>query len=350
MHMVHLKKYITVALVLLVMPFSNTAKGQTTVDGPQTTEALKDRIGNLEKKLSISEASVKGRDKIISGLNEKIAKLELQNKELKGKKEITDRDNKINVLRQDSILLRDRIAKDSIKIVELNLLAKGLKGSLDSIKVELAALQMFKKDFALNLFRGSKEYLQFPYSRIESNRLDEMMAELEPYKADKDVQSAIKAIEDAKVYKGEMTAMEKVLSEPFDANAVKIARSKFTRFKSKRNKFSELQWEEFDLMDQYLSRYAPSVDAFQKIIKGINQVISQYGGYSSATAQKDCIEEIKVVFKPYEDREIKRGIMVIPYLTQRFDKYNKWVLSNPLTPSKDIQQIETEILTLKTGL
>lgn len=277
-----------------------------------------------------------------------IATLEDKLVRLKNKSELAKADEEIVRLNHTIDSLVTVSLADKEKIYALTNECQSKQDSISALTEELEPLLIFRKAYLVNLFKESEEYLKLPYSQISIERLDALKANLSEYSSDKDVSRAISLINDAIAYKGYVIDMETAISSPYNRMDIEKARASFTKLKNKKNIFSTAQWEEFDNLDKYLSRYNLSLIAFQKIIEKDNAIISQYGdGSASPTLRNDCIDEIKEVFKPYEEKEIGKGINSIPYLKVRFDKYRKWAMTNPLTKNKEIETIESEIMTLK---
>lgn len=276
-----------------------------------------------------------------------------------------------NALQKDIASLQDKLNKDKAnkRIISLNQTIDSLNNVIlsdkeliskltdeyqvkqDSIyllNAELQPLLVFRKAFVMNLFKESEEYLKLPYSQISTEKLNQLKDNLSEYSSDKEVRIAISSIDKAILNASYMTEMKLALESPFDIPVIIKARELFTNLKSKKKDFSDAQWKEFETLDKYLSRYYSSVKAFQTMIKKNNGIIDQYGaGSLSTTLRDDCIEEIKTVFNQYEEKEIRKGINVIPYLKSRFEEYRKWAVSNPLNKKDNIIRIESEILKLK---
>lgn len=237
---------------------------------------------------------------------------------------------------------------DKKKIDTLTNECQSKHDSISALTEELESLQDIKKAYLVNLIKESEEYLKLLYSQISIERLNDMKDNLSEYSSDKDVSRAISLIKDAIAYKGYVTEMETAISSPFKYSDILNVASRYKKLESKKSIFSPAQWEEIYNLNKYLSRYNVSLITFQTIIEKDDAIISQYeGGSDSPTLKKDCIDEIKEVFKPYEEKEIKMGINSIPYLKSRFEKYRKWAMSNPLNKSNEIDKIKYEIMILK---
>ena len=277
-----------------------------------------------------------------------IATLEDKLERLKNKSELAKADEKIVCLNHTIDSLTNVSLADKEKIFGLTNECQSKHDSISALAEELEPLLVFRKAYLVNLFKESEEYLKLPYSQMSIERLNVLKDNLSEYSSDKEVSRAISVINEAIAHKGYVTDMETAISSPYNRSDIERARSSFTKLNSKKSEFSQAQWEEFDNLDKYLSRYNLSLITFQTIIEKDNAIISQYGGGSaSSTLRNDCIDEIKEVFKPYEEKEIGKGINSIPYLKSRFEKYRKWALSNPLNKSKEIDTIESEIMILK---
>jgi len=309
-----------------------------TTDTMPSQEELLKRLQKLQEEF---DSQKKHYEKRIATLEDKLVRL-------KNKSELAKADEEIVRLNHTIDSLVNVSLADKKKIYGLTNECQSMQDSLSAITEELESLLIFRKAYLVNLFKESEEYLKLPYSLISLERLDRLKENLSEYSSDKDVSRAISLIEAAIAYKGYVNDMENAISSPYNRMNIEKARSSFTKLKSKKKEFSTAQWEEFDNLDKYLSRYNVSLITFQTIIQKNNAIISQYGGgASSPTLRNDCIDEIKEVFKPHEEKEISKGINSIPYLKSRFDKYRKWAMSNPLTKNKEIETIESEIMILK---
>lgn len=334
----HIRRILFAVAVICGIAFPTYAQDFESTDTIPSQEELLEKLQNLQKNF----ASQKKRyEKQIEGLERKLKRLENKSEVAKADKEISRLSHMVDSLGKITQADQERILALK-KECQLN------QDSISILTEELKPLQVFRKAYLIDLFKESEEYLALPYSQISIEKLNNMKENLSEYSSDKEVSHAISVINDAIAYKGYVADMESAISSPYNRAEIEKARLSFTKLKNKKSVFSPAQWEEFDNLDKYLSRYKPSLIAFQTIIKKNNAIISQYGsGSTSPTLRKDCIDEIKVVFKPYEEKEIGKGINTIPYLKSRFDKYRNWVMSNPLTQSNEIEAIESEIMILK---
>lgn len=310
---------------------------------PETAESglsQEELMKKLQENLKEAEARDKKYEKQIADLSNQIDRLKKKSEVAKAEQEI--------LLQQQTIdSLRTVIQEDAVKNASLVSDCETLRDSVSFLKRELQSLAAFRKAYLLNLFKESEQYLKKPYSEISVDQLKTLKDNLSEYASDKEVAKALTEIDDAIENKGYVADMQTALSTPFNREAINKARASFSKLKERQKDFSNEQWNEFDTLDKYLSRYYASTVAFQTIIEKNNSIISQYGGNSSSSTLKDdCVEEIREVFKPYEEREISKGICNIPYLKSRFETYRKWVLSNPLNKNKEITAIESEIMSL----
>lgn len=333
-----IKYLILIVAVLWGLYFPAYAQNVESVDSLPSRDVLLDKLQTLQQNFDSQKIQY---EKQISTLENKLNRLKNKSELAKANAEILTLNNTIdslvNVIEIDNKLISSLKDKCSVK-----------DDSISMLTTELQSMLVFRKAYLLNLFKESDDYLKLPYSKIESDKLNFLKEKLSEYSTDKEVSKAIAKINDAIVYKEYVSDMEKAIANPYNRTKIVQARSSFTKLKNNKNVFSAAQWEEFDNLDKYLSRYKVSLATFQTIIEKNNAIISQYGGSSaSSTLKDDCIDEIKEVFKPFEEREIGKGINVIPYLKTRFEKYRKWALSNPLNKSTEISTIESEIMTLK---
>lgn len=310
-------------------------------DFTDTIPSQEELMKSLQKLQEEFDSQKKQYEKQIATLEDKLGRL-------KNKSELAKADEEIVRLNHTIDSLTNVSLADNEKIIALTNECQSKQDSISALTEELEPLLVFRKAYLVNLFKESEEYLRLPYSQINIERLNALKDNLSEYSSDKDVSQAISLINDAIAYKGYVTDMESAISSPYNRSHIEKARSSFTKLKNKRSVFSLAQWEEFDNLDKYLSRYNLSLITFQTIIEKNNAIVSQYGGVSaSPTLMNDCIDEIKEVIKPFEGKEIGKGINSIPYLRSRFEKYRKWAMSNPLSKSKEIETIESEIMILK---
>lgn len=310
-------------------------------DSTDTIPSQEELMKSLQKLQEEYDSQKKQYEKQIATLEDKLERL-------KNKSELAKADEEIARLNHTIDSLANVSLADNEKIIALTNECQSKQDSISALTEELEPLLVFRKAYLVNLFKESEEYLKLPYSQINIERLNVLKDNLSEYSSDKDVSRAISLINDAIAYKGYVTDMESAISSPYNRSNIEKARSSFTKLKNKKSVFSLAQWEEFDNLDKYLSRYNLSLITFQTIIEKNDAIVSQYGGVSaSPTLRNDCIDEIKEVFKPYEEKEIGKGINSIPYLRSRFEKYRKWAMSNPLSKSKEIETIESEIMILK---
>lgn len=310
-------------------------------DSADTIPSPDDLLKNVQRLQEELDSQKKQYEKQIATLEDKLERL-------KNKSELAKADDEIVRLNHTIDSLANVSLADKEMIYVLTNECQSKQDSISALTEELEPLLVFRKAYLVTLFKDSEEYLKLPYSQINIERLNVLKENLSEYSSDKDVCRAISLIDDAVAYKGYVTDMETAISSPYNRTDIEKARLSFSKLKDKKSVFSPAQWEEFDNLDKYLSRYNLSLITFQAIIEKDNAIISQYGdGSTSPTLINDCIDEIKEVFKPYEEREIGKGIYSIPYLKSRFEKYRKWAMSNPLTKSKEIDIIESEIMILK---
>ena len=299
-------------------------------DFTDTIPSQEELMKSLQKLQEEFDSQKKQYEKQIATLEDKLGRL-------KNKSELAKADEEIVRLNHTIDSLTNVSLADNEKIIALTNECQSKQDSISALTEELEPLLVFRK-----------AYQRLPYSQINIERLNALKDNLSEYSSDKDVSQAISLINDAIAYKGYVTDMESAISSPYNRSHIEKARSSFTKLKNKRSVFSLAQWEEFDNLDKYLSRYNLSLITFQTIIEKNNAIVSQYGGVSaSPTLMNDCIDEIKEVIKPFEGKEIGKGINSIPYLRSRFEKYRKWAMSNPLSKSKEIETIESEIMILK---
>lgn len=334
--------YIKVYLVSIFFLFSGIlgeikAQEKESMMQSPTIESLIRQLDSLQR---VRDAEKLKFEKEIKQLNSQIDKL-------KTKSGVTKSEERIKTLNSKIDSMSSRLRDDSVIFNAQNTKINQLRDSLVILSNDLQALEVFRKPFLMNLFEESEEYMRLPYSKIDANKLIDLRNGLSPYEADTEVSKAISRINTAMKYKEEVISLTDGITTAYDAHRIAKARNGFKILEMHKKEFSPAQWGEFDELDKFLSRYKPSLIAFQSIINEINKCIDPYSGAENERARRDCIEDIKNVFIPYQKKEIELGINNIPYLRSRFEKYQKWATSNPLKKGEDIKTIESEILNLK---
>lgn len=280
-------------------------------------------------------------ERLAEELYENMISFEKQKKEIrKLKAEVAKVDSLQNKIIEDSITLADNFSE-----IEM------LTDSIDSLNEEMEPLRQYRKKYLIAEFENLRNYLALPYSKIDMDKLNKWKEDFSEFSKDKKVIAKIAEIDRAIENKNNVIEMENAINTPYDVKQIKKARDSFKKLETRKKTFSEAQWEEFDNLDIYLSRYKPSVKAFQDIIQKVNSIVSEYtdnGNLNviSQTAKSRIVGLISEVFTPYEDREIKLGIYSIPYLKDRFEKYRKWATENPFKKDPQIEKIIDDIMNL----
>lgn len=340
-----LKKYISVAAVLALtlsplMAQDNPEDSQEEllkkiVALQEENRALQDKSEALEKE---SEKLKADYDKQIENLNKQIDKLKDKSELGKANSLNHELSSKVDSLKEDEVKYRQQITALNSKVATLN-------DSLKDLNQQLADMAMFRKAFLMNQFKEADSYLQRPYSMIDMADLSRLRSSLREYSKDPEVRAALQNLDKAIGYKNNVSDMTLAINSPFDVQKIVKARNAFKQLSNNKADFSPEQWEEFDNLDIYLSRYNNAVAAFQQIINKINSTIETFGGdLSSPVLMEDCIQQINQVIAPYQEKDIPDRIYVIPYLKDRFDTYRKWATTSPGKKNPEILSIETEIL------
>lgn len=314
------------------------AKNEESADTLRSKAELVKQINRLKKDY---EEQKKKYDKEIEDLNSDM-------KRLKDKSQLVKAETERDSLKQKVDSLTKVSVKDQERISSLTKECESRQNSLDSLIEAYKPMVAFRKEFLKDKFKKSQDYMELPYSKISVEKLNELKGELAEYSADKEVTRQIETIDNAIAKKGYVTEMVEAISSPYNAGKVNKARALFTKLQNNKTDYSREQWAELDTLDMYLSRYEISWKTFQTIIEQNNAIIAKSGvGSSNEVLRDDCIKKVKTVFESCDSRIIEKGIGMIPYLKPRFEKYKEWVLKDPLNKKKEIETIETEILTLK---
>ena len=222
-----------------------------------------------------------------------------------------------------------------------------LTDSIDSLNEEMEALRQYRKKYLIAEFENLRNYLALPYSKIDMDTLIQWKEDFSEFSKDKEVTAKIEEIKGAIENKNNVIEMENAINTPYDIKQIKKARNSFKKLEARKKTFSEAQWEEFDNLDIYLSRYNWGAKLFKSIITEINYtIIPRYnnGNIDNKIIIRDCIDEINSCLRKYNEEDL--NIFVIPYLKDRFEKYRKWATENPFKKDRQIEQIIDDIMNL----
>lgn len=227
---------------------------------------------------------------------------------------------------------------------------------LDAARDTMAAMQhdldnmmVFRKDFLLNLFRESEEYLSTPYGTMSLARLEDMKSGLEVYGTDPEVKNAIRKIDTAMGYKRTYDSMKAVVDMPLDVLKIREARKTFMNLEALQKKtkcFSVSQWEELDSLDISLSVYNEGALLFQSLIARILEITSQYSA-DVPQIRQDCIKRIRAEVLDHIPERTLKIMEAVPYLKPRYERFVKWAVTNPIIQTQEIKTIIEEISVLK---
>lgn len=278
-------------------------------------------------------------ERLAEELYENMISFEKQKKEIrKLKAEVAKVDSLQNKIIEDSITLADNFSE-----IEM------LTDSIDSLNEEMEPLRQYRKKYLIAEFENLGNYLERPYSKIDMDKLKQWRKDFSEFSKDKEVTAKIKEIDRAIKNKNNVIEMENAINTPYDEKQIIKARDRFKELETIKKTFSEAQWEEFDNLDIYLSRYIRGARLFKSIITEINDtIIPQYnnGNIDNKTIIDDCITEINSCLRKYNEEDFKKYIFVIPYLKDRFEKYRKWATKNPFKKDRQIEQIIDDIMNL----
>ena len=226
--------------------------------------------------------------------------------------------------RRDKVaLLQTRVKKRDEQIAALEAEKQKVKGWLLDEKIQRDSV-----------------CLGWPYSKMTQAQLLELKNELRPT----DMHARAR-VDQVLTEKRRYDNMAHWVNVPYDAKGVYNARREFTELQDKYYKYRVKQWEDFDSLDIKLSRYRNGVLLFQGIIHDVELI-----AWRNAGATEEIIREVikSNVLTPQTQADIKKRIMVIPYLADRYARYQQWMLSDPLEDQGDIEAIRDEILSMDT--
>lgn len=233
----------------------------------------------------------------------------------------------------------------------VNAQVKSLQKQVVELQAMVDDMAIFRKEFLKSKLKESDSYLKTAYSEMDIAKIESFKKSLAEYASDKDVKAHIAKLDIAIANKRMCQRMENVLASPFSVAAIKEIDRQYDSFESAhKTSLSDAQEADFKRLNKNIKNYNPTVIVFQTIIGDTQKELKEFEGETNSMAQKDCIKHLKPIMEGKDDyfkAAISKGIMVIPYLAERFTVYKKWALSNPLVKNNEIVKIESEIMNLK---
>lgn len=279
----------------------------------------------------------------ITGQNgERLEKeLKKKNKELLDKQqELTDVITKRNNSELPKLMLELERLEVSIKSIESDtvklsneLLA--LEKELKHYNEDLTKLEDVKEKVVDRLLKENSSYLENSFIEMTIEGLQRIKEQCRKYATDKRV-NALTARTD-KVLKNKIIydSTKQVIESPYDKVAISDALSDIQITEG----INDVQRKDLSNVRDALKMYEQGLNAFKEFISELNK---KRAGLSSYTI-RDYNDDLTVIMSRnnLEDR-IKKYVLIVPYLSNKYDEYLKIIKKNPMKHPN----LEAEILNL----
>ncbi|MBR1449348.1 MAG: hypothetical protein IJ588_11470 [Prevotella sp.] len=237
---------------------------------------------------------------------------------------------------------------DSLTIDSLRHANDSLRQTVDSLQRELSDLSQFRTEFIKDRLLRQSPDLQKPFSQSDAAEIDAYILRLTPFKGNQEIDEQLARVETYKQYLTLYHHYSRLLQMPFARQGITDATTDITKnLKGKAgSELTEAQFNDFDTLAIYMSRYYPGAKDFQALIRDVDAKLKNYKGNTDEASRDFCRELVQKVLAQYEETVQKR-IMNIPYLRQRYDVYTASLLANPLSLTKDAGDAVSDINNLK---
>lgn len=227
------------------------------------------------------------------------------------------------------------------------------------LKKHTSDLNVYKGDIAKLDYEKCKAMLTMPYSQLDAETLQGMIASADQFKLMSDFedykQRLAFTLKNKSLYDlGRSLLTKKYNYDTVNGIAWKVRNLRTQKVNAAKKMFalSDEQKDDWDDLDRRISRYTGGIKELQKIVININKDRDvkhiRYGKEKTSDAASACKEAMKKYLVPSETNKLQyvidRYFSMIPYLGGLFDQYKHELSDNPLVESK----IEKEILNYVT--
>lgn len=227
------------------------------------------------------------------------------------------------------------------------------------LKKHTSDLNVYKGDIAKLDYEKCKAMLTMPYSQLDVETLQGMMASADQFKLMSDFEDYKQRLAFTLKNKSLYDLGRSLLTKKYNCDTiidiawkVRNLRTQKANAAKKMLAFSEVQKDDLYDLDLRISRYTGGIKELQKVVININKdrdvkrIRSEKDKASDAASA--CKEAIKKYLVPSETNKLQyvidRYFSMIPYLGELFAKYKHEMSENPLVET----EIEKEILNYVT--
>ena len=221
------------------------------------------------------------------------------------------------------------------------------------LKKHTSDLNVYKGDIAKLDYEKCKAMLTMPYSQLDVETLQGMIASADQFKLMSDFedykQRLAFTLKNKSLYDlGRSLLTKKYNYDTVNGIAWKVRNLGNQKANAAKKMFalSDEQKDDWDDLDRRISRYTGGIEELQNIVININKDrdVKRMRSEKTSDAASACKEAMKKYLVPSETNKLQyvidRYFSMIPYLGGLFDQYKHELSENPLVETK----IEKEIL------
>lgn len=243
----------------------------------------------------------------------------------------TQKSNEYEDLNKRKEQLLSSIKQNKKILNDLHIELKTVNTQLDESNNKKVELDKIKQEVGFKLVEENEQYLQLPFSQMDTERLREIRKNCIPFTAEQKINAFVVKIDNTITNRAHYEYLQKVLNSKYDKSAISIALSNI-------QSMTDLSFEqkaEITALKKQLEAFGEGVSAFKEFINNLNRC-REGVNYSMAFFRDD-----KRQILPDElEQKISTKLMIVPYLKGKYEGFMKAFQKSPNKHS----DIETEIL------
>lgn len=225
------------------------------------------------------------------------------------------------------------------------------------LKTHTSDLNVYKGDIAKLDYEKCKAMLTMPYSQLNVETLQGMMASADQFKLMSGFEDYKQRLAFTIKNKSLYDLGRSLLTKKYNCDTIIDIAWKVRNLRTQKTNaakimfaFSEVQKDDLYDLDLRISRYTGGVKELQKIVINLNKDrdVKRIRSEKTSDASSACKEAMKKYLVPSKTNKLQyvidRYFSMIPYLGRLFDQYKHELSENPLVETK----IEKEILNYVT--
>lgn len=292
-----------------------------------TEEKLTKRKKELSDSLRKAKSSEKELSKLLRKTQSEVSKYQTAIQQFLE----TQKSNEYEDLNKRKEQLLSSIKQNKKILNDLHIELKTVNTQLDESNNKKVELDKIKQEVGFKLVEENEQYLQLPFSQMDTERLREIRKNCIPFTAEQKINAFVVKIDNTITNRAHYEYLQKVLNSKYDKSAISIALSNI-------QSMTDLSFEqkaEITALKKQLEAFGEGVSAFKEFINNLNRC-REGVNYSMAFFRDD-----KRQILPDElEQKISTKLMIVPYLKSKYEGFMKAFQKSPNKHS----DIETEIL------